>query len=113
MEAMTRMAVISPMTRDALSYLGATIKEARTIRRWTQTELASRTGVHRHTVRKAEQGDPTVTAGTLFELAVICGLNLVGPSNEDAATLSKQAKVRLKLVPERVRVTSIEDEDGF
>lgn len=99
------------MTSDALAYIGALIREARTARRWTQESLGSRVGVTARTVRSAEQGAPTVAAGTLFELAVICGLNITGPTGESVASLHEQTTQRLRLLPERVRATQTINDD--
>lgn len=54
---------------------GATIREARRNRGWSQTELGERSGVSRPTVARVE-ADSDVSTATLAKIAEALGLSL-------------------------------------
>ena len=54
----------SPAVRRELRTLGASLRQARLRRRLTQKLVAERAGMTRPTLRRAERGDPSVSAGS-------------------------------------------------
>jgi transcriptional regulator with XRE-family HTH domain len=79
-------------------------------RRWTMEELAERVGIGVVTMRKIEQGDPSVGIGLAFEAASLTGVALF---HEEAARFSlERARVddRLALLPRRVRKLPVDDD---
>jgi transcriptional regulator with XRE-family HTH domain len=100
----------SARTSEAVALLGARIRLGRRERRWTLEELAERVGVGVVTMRKIEQGDPSVRLGAAFEAATLTGVALF---DEDPSRLSLEAARihdRLALLPRRVRKpTEIDD----
>ncbi len=69
-----RSAPVFPKNRKALSLLGENIKLAGKRRGFSQTLIAERTGLSRLTVRKIEQGDPTVSIGHYVAVLGVLGL---------------------------------------
>jgi transcriptional regulator with XRE-family HTH domain len=102
----------SPPALDAVRILGLEIARARRARRWAAAELAERAGVSRHTVRAAEHGAPSVAIGTVFELATLVGIELLGVDRADLPALLERGRDRLALLPSRVRqpTTPVKDE---
>jgi transcriptional regulator with XRE-family HTH domain len=97
------MSTHARVTLDALRVLGLEISHGRRSKRWTMKELAERAGVSIPTVRKAEQGDPTVAIGTAFELATLVGVPLF---NADSMRISEyviRGTDRLAVLPSRIR----------
>lgn len=100
----------SPRTREAASLLGARIRMGRRERRWTMEELAERVGIGVVTMRKIEQGDPSVGLGLTFEAASLTGVALF---HEEASRFSlERARVedRLALLPRRIRKLPVDDD---
>lgn len=69
-----RNAPVFPKNRKILSELGENIKLACKRRKFTQSLIANRTGLSRYTVRKIEQGDPTVSIGHYVAVLSVLGL---------------------------------------
>ncbi|MFD6093104.1 helix-turn-helix domain-containing protein [Oerskovia sp. NPDC060338] len=103
----------SPPTLDALVILGAQIATARRGRRWTAAELAERAGISLTTLRRAEQGAPSVAIGVVFELATLVGVPLFGQDASGLRAARSRAMDLLALLPQRVRETSREIDDDF
>lgn len=102
----------SPRTAEAVALLGARIRLGRRERRWTLEELAERVGIGVVTMRKIEQGDPSVRLGAAFEAATLTGVALF---DEDPSRLSLEAgrtRDRLAVLPSRVRKPT-EVDDAF
>jgi transcriptional regulator with XRE-family HTH domain len=74
--ARKRLRPYSPYAVEAARLLGARIRLARRERRWSQDELAARTGVTPRTVYKIEHGDLSVGLGAAFEAAALLGVPL-------------------------------------
>ena len=104
---------LSRTTMDALEVLGLEIARQRRVRGWMVTELAERTGVTRDTIRKIERGASTVAVGTVFEVAVLVGVPLLGVEDSDYSTLVARSRDRLALLPARVRKPTTEPFDDF
>lgn len=86
-----RRAPVFPKNRKALTLLGENIKLAYKRRGYTQSLIAERTGLSRLTVRKIEQGDPTVSIG--HYVAVLGVLGMV----EDFAKVANDDELGRKL----------------
>lgn len=69
-----RSAAIFPKNRKVLSLLGENIKLACKRRGYSQSLIAERTGLSRLTVRKIEQGDPTVSFGHYVSVLSVLGM---------------------------------------
>jgi len=86
-----RSAPIFPSSRKVLSLLGENIKLACKRRGYSQSLIAERTGLSRLTVRKIEQGHPTVSIG--HYVAVLSVLGMV----EDFARVASDDELGRKL----------------
>ena len=69
-----RSAPVFPKNRKALAQLGENIKLAYKRRKLTQTIISERTGLSRLTIRKIEQGDPSVSMGHYVLVLGVIGL---------------------------------------
>lgn len=92
-----------PQTLDAAQLLGLEVAGARRKRRWGVNDLAERAGISPVTLRKIERGDPTVQLGSAFEVATLVGIVLFAPDRKELSTMIDNARVRLALLPARVR----------
>jgi transcriptional regulator with XRE-family HTH domain len=102
---------VSRAATDALGVLGNQIKLARLARGWSLADTAARLGVDRRTVSSIEAGSPKVTVGTVFNAAVLVGVDLFGLSGPELARARRQGEETLALMPERVRQPSRQDAD--
>lgn len=69
-----RRAPVFPNNQKSLALLGENIKLACKRRGYTQSLIAERTGISRLTVRKIEQGDPTVSIGHYVAVLGVLGM---------------------------------------
>lgn len=86
-----RRAVVFPKNRKVLEQLGDNIKLACKRRRYTQVLISERTGLSRLTIRKIEQGDPTVSIGHYVAVLGVLGLT------EDFARVANDDELGRKL----------------
>ncbi len=100
---MKRTRSYSPYTLDAGRLLGARIAQGRRDRRWTQSELAERTGISKPTLARIERGDPTVGVGVMFEAAALVGVPLFHQDRSRLTADVDAARERLALLPQQVR----------
>jgi len=92
-----------PLAEEAVAALGALIAVRRRELKFTATEFAERVGVTRVTLRKIEQGDPSVAVGTVFTAAVVAGIPLFGADDRrDLAAVRGEIGRLLALLPSRV-----------
>jgi transcriptional regulator with XRE-family HTH domain len=98
-----RNAPVFPKNRGVLFVLGENIKLACKRRKYTQSLIAERTGLSRLTVRKIEQGDPTVSIG--HYVAVLGVLGLV----EDLAKVASDDALGRKLQDIKLKSRSAQD----
>lgn len=93
-----RKAVVFPSNQNYLSQLGENIRLAYKRRKYTQKLLSERTGLSRMTIRKIEQGDPTVSIGhyvaVLGVLGLASDLTLVAKDDELGRKLQDIALLR-------------------
>jgi len=74
MDDKTRKAIVFPKSRKILHVLGENIKLARKRRNLTQSLMSERTGLSRLTVRKIENGDPSVSIGHYINVLSVVNL---------------------------------------
>jgi len=109
---MTLRATYSPRTIEAAELLGARIRLGRRERHWTLEGLAERVGVGVVTMRKIEQGDPSVRLGAVFEAANLTGVTLFDQDPSRLSLESDRIHDRLALLPSRIRKPK-EVDDAF
>lgn len=84
---MKRSASLPIPVNGMLRRIGSDIRDARLRRRIPVALLAERTGLSRGTLRKVEQGDPTVSLGAfvsvLFSLGLVDRLKDIADSSHD------------------------------
>lgn len=105
-----------PVTTHALKTLGTQIAVARRELGWTASDLAERLGVTTQLVSRIEHGAPSTAIGTVFEAAVLCRIPLFGIDVNDVRAMSNVAenqRLRLALLPSRVRRRSMEVDNDF
>jgi transcriptional regulator with XRE-family HTH domain len=102
-----------PATQHALNVLGSQIAVARRELDWTAAELAERLGVNAQLVGRIEKGAPGTAIGTVFEAAVLTGVQLYGVDPADLEDLADRQRARLALLPARTRSKPVEVSDDF
>jgi len=70
----SRKAIVFPNNVKILSVLGENIKLAYKRRNLSQSIIAERTGLSRLTIRKIENGDPTVSIGHYVNVLAVVNL---------------------------------------
>jgi transcriptional regulator with XRE-family HTH domain len=99
----------SPLTREAASLLGDSVRAARRHRRWTVNDLAERVGVSPVTIRKVERGDLTVALGTAFEAAALVGVTLFDDDPMRRNLERQRIGGQLSVLASRVRRRPVDD----
>lgn len=102
-----------PATTAAVSSLGAQVAAARRELGWTAADLAERVGVGVQVISHIERGRPTVAIGTVFEAAVLCGVQLFGAEPGELGRVAELERAHLALLPTRVRAPHVEINDDF
>jgi len=100
----------SSPTRAGVRLLGAEIARERKRAAVTAADLAERARISLVTLRKIERGEPSVAIGTVFEVAVLLGIDLFG-TPEQVRDRTGRAQELLELLPRRVRLARAEDVD--
>ena len=103
---------VSRAAKDALGVLGNQIKLGRYARRWSAAEFAARLGVDPRTVYALEAGSPTVSIGTVFNAAVLVGVDLFGLTGPDLVRARRAGEETLALLPEKVRRPEVKDNEN-
>lgn len=80
---------------------------------WTIADLADRAGVSAALIARIEKGAPGTAIGTVFEVALLCGVPLFGTEPNELAQLSSLEKARLAVLPSRVRRRALVVDDDF
>jgi transcriptional regulator with XRE-family HTH domain len=93
--------------------LGAQIRLARRERRWSQEELAERTGITARTVSKIEHGDLSVGLGAAFEAAALLGVPLFHAERSRLALDLDRVEARSALLPRPTRRAAEDVSDDF
>ncbi|WP_147794196.1 helix-turn-helix domain-containing protein [Cellulomonas sp. Y8] len=102
-----------PSTNYALMAIGAQIGAARRELRWTASDLAGRLGVTPALVARIEKGAPGTAVGTVFEAAVVCGVPLFQAEPLELQRVAEHERMRVALLPRRVRHRPPEISDDF
>ena len=101
-ERPVRVRPYSSPARAGVRLLGAEIARERKQARVTAADLAERARISLVTLRKVERGEPSVAIGTVFEVAVLLGIDLLG-TPEQVRDRTGRAQESLALLPQRVR----------
>lgn len=101
----------APRTARIVELLGMEIARARRSRRITQAELAERAGISQNTLTAIEHGSTTTAIGTVFEVALLVGLDLLAEA-DDLDVAWNRAREATLLLPARVR-RRVELDDDF
>lgn len=102
-----------PATGAAVAALGAQIAIARRDLGWTAAHLAERLGVSAPVVARLENGAPGTAIGTVFEAAILCGVQLFGVEGSDLYRVAELERTRVAALPARVRRKPVEIDDDF
>jgi transcriptional regulator with XRE-family HTH domain len=109
-----RSRAFSRNTVEAAALLGAQIAQARRQRRWSSAELAERAGITAPTLRKVEQGDPSVGLGIAFDVAGLVGVPLFFEEPGRLASEVDRRRELVRLLPQRFpSLTSDQVDDDF
>ncbi|TFC32110.1 XRE family transcriptional regulator [Cryobacterium sp. MDB1-18-2] len=107
--AMARKArTYSPWTVEAITILGQQITAERRLIHWRQRDIAERAGISAGTLIAIEKGSTATSIGTVFEVAALLGIPLVGATEEGPREL---INTRLALLPTRMRLPTEYDDD--
>lgn len=106
-----RTRAYSRTTKRAAELLGLQTRQARLDRRWTVRELAERAGIATDTLRRIENGDPTVSLGVAFDVATLAGVPLFHEDRSRLAAEVARSRDRLALLPRRARKRKLDS--GF
>ncbi len=102
----------SRSTRYGLSLIATEIQLARKKRKMTESDLATRVGCSRDTIRAIEAGKPTVAIAFVFEAAAMLGIELFDGINETTRRVQEN-RALLRLMPLSVRNRKPEFKDDF
>jgi len=106
-----RTRAYSRHVRQLTELLGAQVRQARVERRWSTRELAERAGISTGTLLRVERGDPTVSLGVAFDVALLVGVPLYFEDRSRLAPELARARDRVRLLPQRVRERGPVDDD--
>lgn len=95
--------IYSSYSQYAMQLLGRLIKQARLDKRFTTKDLADRAAISRSTLLKIENGDMTVEAGLVFEVAFILGIKLFEADESSLVRNISRINNQIALVPKYVR----------
>jgi transcriptional regulator with XRE-family HTH domain len=93
----------SRQNHEALEVLAQMIRAGRMDRKMTAQEMANRAGISRPLLRRIESADPSCAIGSVFEVAVIAGVPLLGGEPDWLETQHSALREKLSLLPQRVR----------
>jgi len=100
-------------TLQAVSVLGAQLAVNRREQRRSAVDVAERAGITRVTLRRIERGDPGVSIGLYFEVAMVLSLPLFGAEGPELAELAARQQRELILMPKRIRARTSHVDDDF
>lgn len=110
---MAKQRVYSHYAKEAAALLGEQIKLGRKQRQWSESNLAERAGVSRATVQKIENGDMSCAIGLVFEVATLVGVHLFDSEKLPLALQREQARDKIALLPQRIKVKDKAVQDDF
>lgn len=98
----------------AVRLLGAEVRIGRSRKHWSQQELAARCGISVSTVAAIESGSQSVSIGTVFQAATLCGIELFAGPDLPAMTRAMKGRTAiLDLLPQRIHPHPVPDVDDF
>lgn len=104
---------VSPPAALAVQTLGLQIATGRRARQWKAEDLAQRVGINVRTLRKVEQGFPTVAIGIVMELATLVGVPIFGVAPDELSDVRLRAADGLALLPARIYEPRTGVDDDF
>jgi len=110
---MTKTRAYSRYSTETANLLGKLIKLGRKQRKWTENELANRTGISRATIKKIEKGELTCAIGLVFEAAALVGVNLFDTENTSLATQLERTSDKIALLPKAIHKSRKVVDDDF
>lgn len=110
---MKKQRTYSKYALEATSLLGEQIKLGRKQRKWSEKNLAERTGISRATLQKIENGEMNCAIGLYFEVATLVGVNLFEHNNYPLSRQLEQAKDKVALLPKRIKPKTRVVHDDF
>lgn len=87
----------------SLRKLGSDIRDARRRRRISTTVMAERAGISRPTLRKVEDGDPSVSLGIYASVLFVLGMHDRLGELADATNDQRGLELQEEELPERIR----------
>ena len=103
----------SKQAKEAAALLSALIKLERKNRKLTATEVAERTGISRHTLRRIENGDLKSEIGLFFEVATVVGVPLISTEHRMLRNELAHAREKLSLLPKNIHRPRRNVKDDF
>jgi transcriptional regulator with XRE-family HTH domain len=103
----------SRYARQALLLLGRAIREGRLSRKMTAADFAHRAGISRALLYRIERGDPSCSAGAVFEAAAVAGVTLFEEDRGALAATLSRVEDKLALLPKRTRSPRGPVKDAF
>ena len=88
---------------EALELLAQMIRVGRIERKMSAQEMANRAGISRPLLRRIENANPGCAIGTVFEVAAIAGVPLLGGEPDRLQTERSALTEKLSLLPQRAR----------
>lgn len=110
---MAKQRVYSRYAKESMALLGEQIKLGRKERRWTEANLAERAGIPRATLQKIENGEMSCAIGLVFEVATLKGVSLFNSDRVPLALQREQARDKIALLPQRIKLKSKDVFDDF
>lgn len=99
---------------DAIAVLGQQIRQARLARGLTAESLAGSAGISRKTLTAIENGSAAASIGNVFKVATLVGVPLFGVDDpSELLALRRRGEERLALLPSRVALPRVSDDDGL
>lgn len=104
---------LSMSAKNALKLFSMLLEKERRKKGYSQKDLAQRAGVSRFSVQNILKGEPSVSIGTYFEIAVILGVPLFTDNSHKLASMIKQVEEVISLLPSHVHLEKEILDDNF
>ncbi len=110
---MAKPRTYSSLTKQAATLLGKKIILGRKQRHWTEQNLADRAGITRGTLQKIQRGELGCAIGSVFEVAVLVGVNLFDHPVHSLEEQIQTAQDKIALLPMRESPIKRDVDDEF
>jgi len=110
---MAKSRAYSAFAKEAARLLGREIKLARKLRKWSESELATRAGISRYTLQNIERGEMTCTIGPVFEAASLVGIKLFDAETSRLRGQLREVDAKIALLPKSTHGTKKILDDDF